>query len=78
MQSNLFKLNLRDIGHAFLITFLGTFLTAAVAILDAGSLPTLSQLGAAAVVGLTSGVSYIIKKFFTNSENKLAITPEPK
>ena len=66
------SINLVDIGKGFLIAFLTVFLLGVVNILQTGVFPALAELGTLAIAGLAAGLSYVLKNFFTNSENKLA------
>jgi predicted exporter len=76
-MSDLFKLNWADLGKAVLLAFITTFLGGVYAIIQTGAFPTLAELGAAAMAGLGAALAYLVKNFFTNSQNKLA-APEPK
>ena len=69
--SSLFTLNLRDALNGFLIAFLTAFLSAVVSGLNTGLFPSLVDLKAFAMVGITAGVSYITKNLFTNSKGEL-------
>ena len=69
--SALFSLNLRDALNGFLIAFLTAFLSAVVSSLNTGLFPSLVDLKAFAMVGITAGVSYITKNLFTNSKGEL-------
>lgn len=62
-ESNLFSLNWKDAVNGFLTAFLTAFLTQVYQSIEAGSLPTVAQLKASALVGLAGGLGYIIKKF---------------
>lgn len=70
-------INWLDIGKGLLIAFGTVFLLGLSDIIQTGVLPTLAQLGTLALAGLAAALSYIIKNFFTNSQNKL-IEKEPK
>ena len=71
MQSQYGRINWRDAGKGFLITFGGAFLPSIALTLQAGTLPDektfLTLLGAS----LSAGITYIFMNIFTNSENKL-------
>ena len=69
--SGLFTLNLRDALNGFLIAFLTAFLTAVVSGLNTGLFPSLVDLKAFAMIGITAGVSYITKNLFTNNSGEL-------
>lgn len=69
--SGLFTLNLRDAINGFLIAFLAAFLSAVVSGLNTGVLPSLVDLKAFAMIGITAGVSYITKNLFSNNKGEL-------
>ena len=69
--SALFTLNLRDALNGFLVAFLTAFLSAVVSSLNTGLFPSLVDLKAFAMVGVTAGVSYITKNLFSNSKGEL-------
>lgn len=69
--SALFTLNLRDALNGFLIAFLTAFLSAVVSGLNNGLFPSLVDLKAFAMIGVTAGVSYITKNLFSNSKGEL-------
>lgn len=69
--SALFSLNLRDALNGFLIAFLTAFLSAVVSGLNTGLFPSLVDLKAFAMIGITAGVSYITKNLFSNSKGEL-------
>ena len=69
--SALFSLNLRDALNGFLIAFLTAFLSAVVSGLNNGLFPSLVDLKAFAMIGVTAGVSYITKNLFSNSKGEL-------
>jgi hypothetical protein len=46
-------------------------LTGIINTLDSGALPLLSELKQAGIVGLTAGLSYLLKNLLTNSEDEL-------
>lgn len=75
MNSKLFSLNWQDVAKAVLLFFLAAFLTSLVQILESGAFPTLTQLKSAAVVALTTSMSYLIKNFITNSEGQIGKQP---
>jgi len=69
--SALFTLNLRDALNGFLVAFLTAFLSAVVSSLNTGLFPSLVDLKAFAMIGITAGVSYITKNLFTNNSGEL-------
>ena len=77
MNSQIFKLDWKDIGKGVLIAFLTVVLGGVYTSLQAGAFPTLAQLGSLAMAGLAAGLSYLLKNFFTNSDNQLAKPESP-
>ena len=71
-MSNFLNLNLDDLIKGFVVAFLSAALTGLVTILDNGALPTLTELKSAAIVGLTAGLSYLLKNLLTNSKGQIA------
>lgn len=69
--SNYLNLNLRDLIHGFFVAFVGAILSGLVSILDLHQLPTVAQLKDFALIGLTAGVSYLLKNIFQNNEGDL-------
>ena len=55
----------------FVVAFFSAALTGIVAILETSQLPQMSDLKAASVVGLTAGLSYLLKNFLTNTQGEL-------
>ncbi|MCA6489099.1 MAG: hypothetical protein IM569_13795 [Chitinophagaceae bacterium] len=70
-QSKFGTLNLRDALNGFLIAFLTAALSGLIVILDGGQLPTVDQLKAHALIGLTAGLSYVLKNLFQNSNGEV-------
>ena len=69
--SGLFTLNLRDAINGFVIAFLTAFLSAVVVALNTGLFPSLVDLKAFGMLGITAGVSYITKNLFSNNKGEL-------
>ena len=70
-MSNFLNLNFDDLVKGFIVAFLSTALTGVVSTLDSGVLPTLAELKTAAIVGLTAGISYLLKNLLTNSQGEI-------
>ena len=70
-MSNFLNLNLQDLTKGFVVAFLSAALTGIVAILETSQLPQMSDLKAAAIVGLTAGLSYLLKNVLTNSQGQM-------
>jgi hypothetical protein len=71
MKSTFLSLNGKDLLNGFVVAFLSTALTGIIETLDSGVLPALVELKAAAIVGITSGLSYLLKNLLTNSTGEL-------
>lgn len=71
MKSNFLNLNTQDLVKGFVVAALSASLTGLVATLDSGLLPTLTELKQAGIVGLTAGLSYLLKNLLTNSQDEL-------
>jgi hypothetical protein len=70
-MSDLFKINLLDLGKGLLVAAIAAIGTALLPILESGALPTLANLQAAGIAGLTAGIAYLLKNLFTNSSGTL-------
>lgn len=71
MKSKFLSLDTKDAINGFVVAFLSAALTAVLATLDSGALPTLAEVKSAAIIGLTAGLSYLIKNVLTNSNGEL-------
>ena len=71
MNAKLFAINSKDVIKGFIVAALSTFFTAVATVLGSGALPTLVQLKATALVGISSGMAYLVKNFLTNSKDEL-------
>jgi hypothetical protein len=60
------QVNIRDAAHGFLMLVFAATINGIVQTLDAGQFPTLEQVKADALVGVTAGLSYLIKNFLQN------------
>ena len=70
-QAPLFSLGSRDLVNGLIVAFLTSFLTGLVSVLEAGQVPSTTQLKSSLLVGLAAGVSYLLKNFLTNSQGTL-------
>ena len=70
MKSAFGKLNLADWGKASIMTVGGFAVGAIEQTIQAKGTPTLHDIGAAASLGATAGLVYVLKNFFTNSQDK--------
>lgn len=71
MKSKFLSLDTKDAINGFVVAFLSAALTAVLATLDSGALPTLTEVKSAGIIGLTAGLSYLIKNVLTNSNGEL-------
>lgn len=72
MKSTLFGINWTDVGNAVLMIVLGTIVTGILPTFESGNFPTGAELVIALKAGVTTGVTYILKNFLTNSQGKFA------
>lgn len=69
-SGKLFTLGSSDLVKGLLMAFLGSFVTAIIQVISDGSFPSVAELKAAALVGLSSGLAYFLKNFLTNSSDQ--------
>jgi len=69
-KSKIFGVNVRDILYGTIIAALGAILTALYQMLT--TTPIIFDWRGILLAGLTAGISYIIKNFFSNSNGKFA------
>ncbi len=73
--SNIFSLNIVDIGYMVLQFVLTGILTAIGTMLATWHFPTLTQLVAISWMAVTNAIIYLAKNFVTNSQGQLAAEP---
>lgn len=71
MKSKFLNLDIKDAINGFVVAFLSAALTGIIATLDSGALPSVAELKSAGVIGLTAGLSYLLKNVLTNSNGEL-------
>jgi len=71
MKSKFLNLDVKDAINGFIIAFLSAALTGIVTTLDSGVLPNVAELKQAGVIGLTAGLSYLLKNLVTNSNGDI-------
>jgi hypothetical protein len=76
-MSKFFELNLRDLVKGMIVAALTVVVTALGTSLQNQSLPTVEQWQQIGMMALAAGLSYFLKNFFTNSEDKF-LAPDPK
>lgn len=76
-MSKFFSLNFRDLLKGMIVAALTVVVTALATSLQSQSLPTLEQWKQIGMMALASGLSYFLKNFLTNSEDKF-LQPDPQ
>lgn len=71
MKSDFLKLNAKDFFRGLLVAVLTASLIGLQPIIDRGALPTLGELKAIGIVGLSAGVAYLVKNLVTNSKDEM-------
>lgn len=71
MKSDFLKLNIKDYLRGLFVAGLTAALIALQPIVERGTLPTLAELKAIAIVGVTAGIAYLIKNLITNKNDKI-------
>lgn len=70
-NSSFGKLNLRDLLNGLVVAFLTAALTGLIQVLDAGTLPDLSQLKTSGLSGLVAALAYLLKNLVSNSRGEM-------
>ena len=68
--SKFLSLGKSDFLKATIMLALSAIVTALIPTLESGTLPTIAQLKAAGIVGLTAGLTYLLKNVLTNSQDQ--------
>jgi hypothetical protein len=76
-MSKFFELNLRDLVKGMIVAALTVVVTALGTSLQNQSLPTVEQWQQIGMMALAAGLSYFLKNFLTNSEDKF-LASDPK
>ena len=71
MKSNFLKLNWQDVAKAFVVAFLTALVAALAGTVEHGGMPTVADLKLAGWTSLVAAISYLVKNFLTNSEDKI-------
>lgn len=77
MKSSFLNLDLKDVGRGVLIAVLTAVLGSVLPILESGQLPTMEVLRTIGIASVAAGLSYLLKNWLTNSQDKL-VQSEPK
>lgn len=75
-MSKLFKLNIDDAYKTLIMVILGAIIGSITEIVNLGRLPEEHEWKSAFMLGLGSGLTYIMKNFFTNSQGQFAENEE--
>ena len=70
-SSNFGKINWRDVLHGFIVAFTTASLTGLVQSLEAGTLPNIQAVKTHVIIGLTAGISYLLKQILQNNNGQL-------
>jgi len=71
MKSEFLKLNIKDYLRGLFVAGLTAALIALQPIVERGALPTLEELKAIAIVGVTAGIAYLVKNLITNKNDEI-------
>jgi hypothetical protein len=79
MFSKFLEINGRDLIKGLIVAVLATVLSSLVTIIEAGQLPTTEQWKTIGMMAAGAALTYFLKNFLTNSEDKfLATDPKPE
>ena len=74
-MSDLFKLNLKDFAKSLLLVVLTALIGGLYQLIQVGSTLDWTTIQPVVVASALAGISYLMKNFLTNSEDKI-LTPE--
>ena len=77
MKSTFLSLDVKDFIKGLIVTVIGAILTGIYQIINTGGELTLESLKVIGITGLGAGLSYLLKNYFSNSEDKI-LTKEKK
>ncbi len=66
--SEKFNLDWADLGKGLIVAVLSAVITALYQIVSTGAFPTLQDLKAVGLIGLTAGLGYLVKNYFSPSQ----------
>jgi hypothetical protein len=77
--SKFLSVNGRDLAKGLIVAVLATVLSSLVTIIEAGQLPTTEQWKTIGMMAGGAALTYFLKNFLTNSEDKfLSTDPKPE
>jgi hypothetical protein len=68
MKSRMFRLNLQDLGHGFIMAVGVVFIAPLLPILQTGAFPDTATIKASLAAGLAAGIVYLTKNLISNSQ----------
>ena len=71
MKSNLFRLNLQDMGHGLIMAVGVVFFSPLLPILSTGAFPDTVAIKQSLASGIAAGLVYLGKNLFTNSDGEI-------
>jgi hypothetical protein len=77
MFSKFLEINGRDLIKGLIVAVLATVISSLATIIEAGQLPTTEQWKNIGMMAAGAGLTYFLKNFLTNSEDKF-LSPDPK
>ena len=77
-QAKLFALQYKDFFKGLVVTVGSVILTGVMTSLNTGALPTSADFKTLAIAGASGGVAYLLKNFFTNSNDQMFKGEQPK
>ena len=72
-MTDLFKLDLKDFVNSLILGVLTVVLTGIIPVLETGGLPTWESLKGLLILGLTTTVANLLRKFLTTSDNTFLV-----
>lgn len=74
MKSDFLSLGWKDVLKGLVMAFLSAFITGIYQLLQVGTVFTWATIKPVLFVAIAAMLSYLIKNFFTNSQNQLLVT----
>ena len=69
MRSKFLNIDYKDLAKGFVTSFFTAVLTAIVVVINTGTIPTNLEFIGILKIAFLSGIAYLIKNLFTNSED---------
>jgi len=71
MESKLYRVNLKDVGHGLIMAVGVVFIAPILPILQTGAFPDSTAIKSSLAAGLAAGLVYLGKNLFTNSQGEI-------